>query len=151
MTSFKNWPVKTTQVASPGACVAVGDCMGTAAYFPKMDRKPYSNELKDWERYGNEGFNLDPPRLDPLNGAVADKKGRIYWSALDDRHAGRSSILWVDGHATAGTLESLGYNVRQDGKLLSDVNGEGGGGNNRFFHIKGENEEWLAPPEHWGG
>jgi prepilin-type N-terminal cleavage/methylation domain-containing protein/prepilin-type processing-associated H-X9-DG protein len=145
LTSFKNWPVKTTAVKSPGACVAVGDCVGTAAAFPKLDRQPYENNGKGLQQVGNEGFNLDPPRVVPQpTGEMADQDGEA-WSSLDDRHVGRSSVLWVDGHATAATLASMGYQVAADGRVNSvAIEGDVGGGNNRFFNIKGENEAWLA-------
>ena len=65
---FKNWPVQITQIRYSGRTVAMGDCMGTAASWPKVERQPYSNNARDPERLGNEGFNLDPPRVDPSNG-----------------------------------------------------------------------------------
>ncbi len=75
LTSYKNWPVNTSWVVSPSNRVAVADSMGTAASFPANRRGPYEdNDLGDSKSgrslaaLGNEGFNLDPPRVDADQG-----------------------------------------------------------------------------------
>ena len=45
-------------------------------------------------------------------------------------------VLWVDGHASGETLESLGYKVRDDGVVEFD-------GNNRLFNIRRVDEAWT--------
>jgi len=134
--SFKNWPVTTSQILSPSTTVAVGDCMGTTAAFPRHQRMPYMNNSRDPRAFGNEGFNLDPPRLDLINGEIADRDG--YRSAADDRHLGRCNILWVDAHATSMTLEQLGYQVGPDGVI-------GTNGNNGLWSLTGRDEAWSQP------
>ena len=127
--SYKNWPVQLSWIRYPGRTVAVGDGMGTAAAYPPNERQPYEEnerppyeaDLKIAECFGNEGFNLDPPRIDLENGEIAgynyDPPRR---SAADPRHAGNANVLWVDGHANARTLQQLGYQFESDGSIGLD-------------------------------
>jgi prepilin-type N-terminal cleavage/methylation domain-containing protein/prepilin-type processing-associated H-X9-DG protein len=115
LTSYKRWPVKINWIRRPGETVAVGDCMGTAASWAPMDRKPYGNNTRDAQRFGDEGFNLDPPRVDPEHGEMAGAPD--HRTAADPRHRGRACVLWLDGHAALYTLEELGYQVNPDGSI----------------------------------
>jgi hypothetical protein len=138
-TSFKNWPVTMTTVKNPGQCVAVADCMGTAASFAR--RREYSNNEKtDDTRYGNEGFNLDPPRVDEANGEMAafnhSPKAR---TAVHPRHLEKAAVLWLDSHGSLETPEGLGYRIADDGVFALD-------GNNRFFTTDGTDTAWIASP-----
>jgi prepilin-type N-terminal cleavage/methylation domain-containing protein/prepilin-type processing-associated H-X9-DG protein len=113
--SYKNWPVPFSRIKHPGNMVMAGDCMGTAAAFAPADRWEYEDDSRDAQRYGNEGFNLDPPRVDPVNGEMAGSKhSPPERSAVDPRHSGRGNVVWVDGHAGAFTLEELGYVFNPD-------------------------------------
>lgn len=114
-TSYKNWPVQFTWIRHPARTVCVGDGMGTAATWPSMARLPYSNNTNEAQRLGDEGFNLDPPRVDPANGEMASAPD--HRSAADPRHRGKTSVLWLDGHVTAETLAQLGYQVNSDGSI----------------------------------
>jgi len=145
--SFKNWPVLVSRVKSPAACVAVADSMGTAASYPKTQRGAYEDNRFGDSRSGrtpsakgNEGFNLDPPRVDPERGEMAsledDHQNR---TALDPRHGRMGNVLWVDGHGSRETLKSLGY--RED-ERTGVVGFEG---DNRFFNIRREDEAWVEP------
>ena len=144
--SYKNWPVKSSWVRSPSECVAVADCMGTAASFPPLQRASYEdNDLGDSKSgrsinaLGNEGFNLDPPRVDPEHGEMAGHKhGQEARTALHERHGGRGSVLWVDGHCSSETLESLRYEVDDNGVVTFN-------GDNRLFSIDHTNEAWTEP------
>jgi prepilin-type processing-associated H-X9-DG protein len=115
VTSYKNWPVQVTNIREPARTVAVADGMGTAASFAPLARGEYQDDSRDAIRYGNEGFNLDPPRVDPENGEMADLPE--HRSAVDPRHSERASVLWVDGHVAALTLKQLGYRVEGDGSI----------------------------------
>lgn len=118
-TSFKNWPVRRTAVQAPVSTVAVADGMGTAAAYAPSARGDYDNNARDGERIGNEGFNLDPPLVDPKMGEMCDIEAG-HRSAADPRHAGRSNVLWCDGHADAQTLRDLGYREADDGSIALD-------------------------------
>jgi len=144
MTSYKNWPVKYSSIRSPHECVAVADCMGTAASFKPRDRRDYEdNEFRDsasgrtLEAYGNEGFNLDPPRVDPDHGEMASlKHDHAARTALHPRHKDRGSVLWVDGHASGETLKTLGYDVDEEGVVTFE-------GDNKKFSVHHLDEAWV--------
>ncbi len=144
LTSYKNWPVNTSWVRSPAECVAVADSMGTAASFKPFQRGSYednkpgdSKSGRSIEALGNEGFNLDPPRVDPNGGEMASMKdGHAVRTALHQRHGKSGNVLWLDGHASKETLESLGYQVDDTGVITFD-------GHNRFFNNLGKNKAWT--------
>ncbi len=147
VSSYKNWPVKSSWVRTPSKCVAVADSIGTAASFPRFERGPYQdNDFDDRKSgrtlsaLGNEGFNLDPPRIDLTRGEAASFKGdHIGRTAIHERHVRKGNVLWVDGHCSSETLESLGYDVDPTGVV-------GFEGNNRSFHIRREDKAWIETP-----
>lgn len=118
-TSYKNWGRKGTSIMLPSNTVAAADCMGTAASWPTPERLPYENNSRDAERYGNEGFNLDPPIIGSGGGGEAANYDSAPQSrtAADPRHYGRAVVVWLDGHVTTETLETLGYAVQPDGVI----------------------------------
>jgi len=116
--SYKNWPVPLSRIHDPARTVAVADCMGSAASFAPGQRREYVNNGRDANLLGNEGFNLDPPRVDPVNGEMADAPE--HRSAADPRHGGRANVLFVDGHVTAESLQRLGYQIEPDGRIAND-------------------------------
>jgi prepilin-type N-terminal cleavage/methylation domain-containing protein/prepilin-type processing-associated H-X9-DG protein len=132
--SFKNWPVKMTRVKSPSRCVAIADCVGTAASF--VVRGNYDDNAHDADRLGNEGFNLDPPRVDPADGEMADKPHAR--TAVDVRHLNKGAVLWVDAHVSTNTLKALGYQLDNTGVVTFD-------GLNYFFSTVGDDAAWLGP------
>jgi len=133
--SYKRWPVKIEWIKRPGQTVAVADGMGTAAAFPPMARGPYINNSDgDVAGLGNEGFNLDPPRVDPVAGEMADLPD--YRSAADPRHRGQADVLWLDGHAGLSSLEQLGYKVNPDGSIALD-------GDNTKWSGNGKDVAWT--------
>jgi len=125
--SYKHWPVPASWIRHPGRTIAVGDCLGTAASFAPSARQPYLNNGKDAQRVGCEGFNLDPPRVDPTNGEMADAPE--HRTAIDARHRGRGNVLRVDGHADTQTLVQFGYKLNPDGSIALDGNNAQWSGN----------------------
>lgn len=144
LTSYKNWSVKLSSVRTPAECVAVADSMGTAATFRRTNRREYQDNLpnesssgRDENAYGNEGFNLDPPRIDLARGEAAGfDVGLILRTAAHERHGGKAGVLWVDMHATPETLHTLGYEVEEEGEIALE-------GDNRLFHSRHIDEPWL--------
>jgi prepilin-type N-terminal cleavage/methylation domain-containing protein len=135
--SYKNWSVKLSRVRTPGECVGVGDSMGTAATFGKHDRRDYVDNARDENGYGNEGFNLDPPRIDVERGEAAGFDiGLILRTAVHPRHGDKGAVLWLDVHASMETLESLGYAEETDGSVGMD-------GDNTFFSIDHVDRAWT--------
>ena len=119
--SFKNWPVRITTVRDPSRTVAAADCLGTAASFPPSQRLPYSNNGRNAAALGEEGFNLDPPRVDPANGEMAgfDSSPQLR-TAVDGRHRGKAGVLWLDAHASTESPKALGYRENPDGSVALD-------------------------------
>jgi prepilin-type N-terminal cleavage/methylation domain-containing protein/prepilin-type processing-associated H-X9-DG protein len=137
LNSYKNWPVKYTWIRYPSRTVAAGDCMGTAASWPEAARQEYANNDRVAEQYGNEGFNLDPPRVDATDGEMADfDHSPPARAAVDPRHSKLGNVLWVDGHANARTLEQLGYQFNDDGSIGFD-------GENTQWSGSGEDIAWT--------
>lgn len=134
--SFKNWPVPLTRLRSAAGTVAVADCLGTAASYPPSQRAAYTDNGSDPAQFGNEGFNLDPPWVDPDHGEMAGLEQR-HRTAVDPRHAKRTNVLWVDGHAGAETMTALGYRLADDGTIALE-------GNNRWWTGNQANRPWIA-------
>jgi prepilin-type processing-associated H-X9-DG protein len=143
-TSYKNWPVKSSQVRTPAACVAVADSMGTAASFPVHERGVYEDNAfgdsrsgRSHNAFGNEGFNLDPPWVSVAYGEMAglDEGER---TAVHPRHNGKGMVLWMDGHASAESLDALGYRLEPETGV---VNHEG---YNKYFNIDGKDLPWVS-------
>ena len=134
LNSYKNWPVRLNVIRFPGRTIAFGDSMGTAASWPPTARLPYENNGRNARQLGDEGFNLDPPRVDPFNGEMASAPD--HRSAADPRHRGLANVLWVDGHATAAGLEQLGYRFNPDGSVALD-------GDNSQWSSSGTDEPWT--------
>lgn len=134
ITSFKNWPVTIGRIRRPADCVAVADSMGTAASFARLARREYTDNGSDVAAFGNEGFNLDPPKIDLSAGEAAGFPSER--TSVDDRHLGKGNVLWVDGHASGESLLSLGYNLAPDGKVLMD-------GNNSKWSASGRDIGWT--------
>jgi len=133
-TSFKNWPVSITRIRDTSRTVAVADCMGTAATYPTADRWNYENNGRDGHRFGNEGFNLDPPRIDASNGEAAGFPSKR--SAVDPRHLGKAAVMFVDSHASLELPVNLGYRILDDGSYAFD-------GNNSMWSGTGRDVAWV--------
>ncbi len=135
--SYKNWPVSITRVRSAGRTVMIGDCMGTAASWQPSERQGYVNNSRDAERFGNEGFNLDPPLVDPVNGEMANfDKSPQSRTAVDPRHRQKGNVVWLDGHGSSIGLEELGYEVLDNGVIGFD-------GDNSLWSTNGRDEAWT--------
>ncbi|RIK69180.1 MAG: hypothetical protein DCC65_00065 [Planctomycetota bacterium] len=137
--SFKYWPVSVTRIRDTSRTVAVADSMGTAATYGSSNRWPYQNNAEDGHRFGNEGFNLDPPHINTSNGEAAgypDKR-----TAVDPRHLGKAATLWVDTHASVERPEALGYHISPDGAFRFD-------GNNALWSGTGQDVPWTPDFSH---
>lgn len=133
--SFKNWPVIATRVRDTARTVAVADSMGTAATFAASERKTYENNGSAVTMYGNEGFNLDPPRIDLANGESAGFPDD--WTGVEARHVRKCNVLWVDSHADPNSAAELGYHVEEDGRYIPD-------GNNGLWSGTGRDVAWTS-------
>ncbi len=139
-TSYKNWPVVADSIRYPARTVVVADGMGTAASYPTVGRGDYLDDSRDANRFGNEGFNLDPPRVDPgSDGEMASAPEER--TAVDPRHKGRGNVLWLDAHADAKSLRDLGYKVKSDGEVELATDGEGA--DNSQWSGNGKDVSWT--------
>jgi prepilin-type N-terminal cleavage/methylation domain-containing protein/prepilin-type processing-associated H-X9-DG protein len=135
--SYKNWAVPITRIRYASSTVAVADGMGTAASYPPRQRGDYVNNGGDAAQRANEGFNLDPPHVDPIHGEMAgfDSSPQTR-TAADPRHQNQANVLWVDAHADGQTLLKLGYQVQPDGVIGFD-------GDNTLWSGSGRDTPWT--------
>ena len=136
--SFRNWPQSVNRIRYPSRTVAVADAMGSAASFPEAERLEYENNARDAARFGNEGFNLDPPRVDTVNGEMAgfDDSPQMR-TAADPRHSSkRANVLFVDAHAEAMNMKTLGYRDNPNGSIAFD-------GDNTLWSGNGTDTAWT--------
>lgn len=135
---FRNFPVKREHVRTPANCVVAGDCMGTAAHYPAAERVPYDNNGRIAESMGNEGWPLDPPRVEVEMASSGEHR-----SAADPRHKfgtlGRSAIMFADAHAELNTPKQLGYVINPDGSYALNSPDA----SNRRWSLRGRDE--IAP------
>lgn len=136
-TDYKNWPVRITDVRHAGRVVMVGDSLGTAASFKPEERLEYDDDGRTLAGLGNEGFNLDPPRVDAAAGEMAgfDDNPQVR-TAVDQRHGQLANVLWVDGHAEGRTAVQLGYRMDPAGRVTFD-------GDNSSWVPDGVDRAWL--------
>jgi prepilin-type N-terminal cleavage/methylation domain-containing protein/prepilin-type processing-associated H-X9-DG protein len=137
---YKNWSVRISEIRVPANTIAIGDAMGTAASWPTLERMDYEDNSRDPKRFGNEGFNLDPPHVDPVSGEMAEfdnvPQAR---TAVDPRHDGRGAVLWLDGRCDLQTLDGLGYDVAADGVVSFT-------GRNHMWSGRNQDVAWTTTP-----
>ncbi len=130
---FINFPVRASSLV--GDTVMFADALGTAAGKPEALR---TQNLADGSRdpellaEGGHGYALDPPRL--VEGSdFADRRNRApeHRSGPHERHSGRATVAFVDGHVEALSAGDLGYLVRPDGSIAAE---------------RAESEARTAPP-----
>ncbi|MFQ5807254.1 MAG: prepilin-type N-terminal cleavage/methylation domain-containing protein [Phycisphaerae bacterium] len=137
---YHNFPVNRSRLTSFAGTVMAGDCMGTAAGVPTNDRRPYSNDGRDYAEEGNHAWTLDPPRLT----ATSDRGSGDSDSpraAVDPRHRGETNVVFCDGHAILATPEKLGYRLLPGGAFV-DTESVENPPTNRLFSGLG----WDADP-----
>ncbi len=107
---FVRFPVKLYSMNS--MTVLFADTLGTAATFAQSERMPYNpapHPDKDARELGNHGWSLDPPRLTPNSDNCDGSRDQTTRSAIDERHAGKANVAWLDGHVAAKSAPELGY------------------------------------------
>jgi len=113
---FHNWPVNRSRIRNFAGTVLGGDCMGTAAGLPRVQRKPYNPKAADFERMGNHGWTLDPPRLTATSDR-GDGGPTSPRTAVDPRHLDKANVIYCDGHGERATPHALGYRIRASGQF----------------------------------
>jgi len=97
---YERYPVKS--VRAPGLTIAFADCDGTGWTMSYQPPKPIGDQ--DPRRLGNHGYTLDPTYIPVISEQTlsGDKLEPYAWknwrSYLSDRHLGKSSAIFADGH-----------------------------------------------------
>jgi prepilin-type N-terminal cleavage/methylation domain-containing protein/prepilin-type processing-associated H-X9-DG protein len=133
---YHNYPKKRSSVQQLSMTVLAADAMGTAAAFSIPDRLPYENNGNKAALMGNEGFNLDPPRLTP----TSDRCNFAERSGPHARHLGRMNVVFTDSHAETRTVEDLGFGTINDGTFI-DLQTSTEGLTNKYFSGTGADED----------
>jgi prepilin-type processing-associated H-X9-DG protein len=116
---FNNYPVRRSTIRDFSQTVMAADALGTAAGFALAERTSYDNDSRVETALGNEGFNLDPPRLT----STSDKTS-THRSGVDPRHLRRTNVVFLDTHARTIDPRELGYAIRGDGRFLEQAEGD---------------------------
>jgi len=114
---YHNFPVNRSRIRSFSGTVLGADCMGTAAGLPESQRKPYDNGGTEFDRLGNHGWTLDPPRLTASSDRGTGDPGSPR-AAVDPRHSGRTNAVFCDGHGETVTPEAIGFRTLPDGTYV---------------------------------
>ncbi|HLO42627.1 MAG TPA: type II secretion system protein [Phycisphaerales bacterium] len=137
---FNNYPKRRSKIQQFSMTVMAGDGLGTAAAFDRSERQAYINNGPDDERaVGNEGFNLDAPRLT----ATSDRCSAPIRSGPDSRHLGRVNWVFLDMHAETKDMVQMGYGLIGDGRVV-DMETSSVNITNKFFSGTGGNDD---PPD----
>ena len=113
---FANYPVRLAKIHVPFDTIAIADSSGSQ--FVRRDTG-----------FRDHAYTLDPPRLD------TERNGAQSWATGDgpspahNRHGGKVTVTFLDGHATLHSLEELGYVVEDAGNGVVRVDA---GSNARF-------------------
>ncbi|MBK9118238.1 MAG: type II secretion system protein [Phycisphaerales bacterium] len=97
---WEAFPIR--EVRNPARTIAFGDCDGTGRDLPWQPEAPLGDN--DPERWGNHGYLLDPTfiptyTLTSLSGGVLEPYAwKYHRTYLSERHLGRSSAVFADGH-----------------------------------------------------
>ncbi len=131
--NFINFPVRITTIRHTSMTVMFASCMGTAAGKTAAFRtanRPNGARDPTLRAMGGHGYALDPPRLDATSDyADTQHPGAENRSAPDPRYGGQANVAFCDGHAESLTLQELGYELADDGRVLT----EGATVTNKFF------------------
>ncbi|GJM19894.1 MAG: hypothetical protein DHS20C14_21070 [Phycisphaeraceae bacterium] len=149
---FINFPVHASSL--DGTTVMFADALGTAGGKPEADRtQNRADGSRDPELLaeGGHGYALDPPRL--VDGSdYADRRNRSpeHRSAPHERHEGRATVAFVDGHIEHLSTLDLGYLVRADGSVAIDAGGDADAQTPTNAQFSGQSRD-LDPPTVTGG
>lgn len=139
---FHNFPVNTSRIRNFSSVVLGGDCLGTAAGFPRFERSLYDNNGKEMNGRGNHGWTLDPPRLTEFSDRGTGDDGSTR-TAVDPRHRNKANVVFLDGHGESRTPEDLGYRILDDGAYV-DLEAVEDPPHNRHFSVTGQDDD---PPD----
>lgn len=98
---YESFPI--TDVRSPARTIAFADCDGTGRDLPfRASNLP---DGKNWRRWGNHGYTLDPTYIPERSLNTQNAEGRVeayawgdYRTFMSTRHLGKAATIFTDGH-----------------------------------------------------
>jgi len=139
---YHNYPVNRARITTFAGTVMAGDCMGTAAGFPAVERQPYNNDGTGYAELGNHAWTLDPPRLTSTSDRGSGDADSPR-TAVDPRHGGRANVVFCDGHGETAEFYRLGYRLLPNGAYV-DTESVDDPPSNRLFSGTGRDD---GPPD----
>jgi prepilin-type processing-associated H-X9-DG protein len=122
---FANYPVRMSRIQVPFDTVAIADSSGSQ--FVRVERGARDH-----------AYTADPPRLDTENNRAQSFATSDGPSPAHNRHGGKATVAFLDGHVTMLTLRSLGYIVSDEDLGLVEVDR---GSNGKFNGLGFDKDE----------
>lgn len=117
---WNHFPVRLSEITMPTRVVVAGESMGSAADFAVVERTLYENDGTTFTAIGNEGYIIDPPRLNPSG----DIGTTPYRGGMEARHSNKANAMYGDGHVDTKSLMQFGYRFLDDGKCARTGTGQ---------------------------
>ncbi len=123
--TFANYPVRMTKVFVPFDTVAIADSSGSQRARAEQGARDHA-------------YVVDPPRLDTRRNGATTFATSDGPSPAHNRHGGKATVAFLDGHLTTHTLIDLGYVVTDPEQGLVEVDR---GSNARFNGLGFDKDE----------
>jgi prepilin-type N-terminal cleavage/methylation domain-containing protein/prepilin-type processing-associated H-X9-DG protein len=114
--AFANYPVRMARITVPFDTVAIGDSSGSQLIRANQGAREHA-------------YTIDPPRLDTEHNRALSFATNDGPSPAHNRHGGKATVTFLDGHATIQSLSELGYVVEDQDRGIVRVDA---GSNARF-------------------
>ena len=105
---FANYPVRHSKIVVPFNTVGLADSSG-------------SQDVRAQEGVRDHAYSLDPPRMDTVRNNASSWATGDGPSPGHNRHGGKVTSAFLDGHVELLSLGELGYVVRDDELGLVEV------------------------------
>ncbi len=125
--TFANYPVRMAKIQIPFNTIAIADSSG-------------SQHLRTTEGLREHAYTLDPPRMDTERNNATTWAHNTGPSPAHNRHNGKATVSFLDGHVTIHSLTDLGYVVTDEQQGLVEVDRGTNARFNGLGHDKDETE-----------
>lgn len=105
---FANYPVRVAKIRVPFDTVAFGDSSG-------------SQVLRTTEGLREHAYTMDPPWMDTAHNGAQSWAHSTGPSPAHNRHGGKATMLFLDGHVALHSLGELGYIVADGERGVVEV------------------------------
>jgi len=132
--TMANYPVRLAHIQTTSRTIGFADSKGNQNIVRELGIREHA-------------YTLDPPRLDTENNGATTFAQVDGPSPADNRHNGRVTVAFLDGHVEQLTLEELGYVVRDPdrGEVMEDM-GDNSLWNGLGYDRFATNENGLVRP-----